>query len=640
MSGLVGVWNLDDTALEQSVLARMSATLAHRGRDGEGRRVVGSVGFACQHTWVTPEEVGERQPLVAPDGVMLVFDGRLDNRDELRRQLRLGAEASDATYVLAAHARWGGEVARHLNGDFAFALHDPVRAQLLLVRDPIGVRPLYYHAGRGIVAFASEIRALLAHPAIPTRPDEEGLIDYLLPGVRAADRPGPTCFAGIALLPPAHSLLSSSHGGLRVTRYWDFDPRKQIRLRSIGEYAEALRERFATAVRRRIRSAYPVVVSTSGGLDSSSIFCQAEALRASGGAACPAVHAVAYVGPEGTAADERAYLDAIERAYGVAIERIPMVPLLSVAESADVQVSRVEAPLLDVLWGAGRRLQQVAAGLGARRFITGHWGDQVLFSSAYVVDLIRSLRWRMAWRHARAWEQWFTGEETRWLRRRLPLELLRHTLPPPALAVLKRLRRNPAIGRGRWAAPALRRRALRGAHRVSTVGRQFGTAQARALYRETRTAYQVQCMEWNNKVGAHHGLDVAFPFLDRDLVAFLLATPGEVHNWEGVPRGLMRHAMRDVLPEAITQRSWKADFTDPVNATARREIAAIRERVLGAALPVRMGFVDAAALEPALDAVQGRLSRSDAVGSWDVAALLGLEAWLRVFFGESEGGGP
>ena len=196
MSGIVGVWNLDGRPLDEALLSRMSGSLGHRGPDGESRQVAGSIGVGHQHSWVTPEEAGEIQPLVGPAGVMLAVDGRLDNRDELLPALGLPKTASDAACLLTAHGVWGERFAERLNGDFAVAVFDPARQQLLLARDSIGIRPLYYYRDERLFAFASEIKALLAHPDVPTRADDEGLADYMLLGARPLDRQDITCFCG------------------------------------------------------------------------------------------------------------------------------------------------------------------------------------------------------------------------------------------------------------------------------------------------------------------------------------------------------------------------------------------------------------------------------------------------------------
>jgi asparagine synthase (glutamine-hydrolysing) len=254
MSGIAGFFGLDARPADDALLARMSATLRHRGPDGEGRRVAGAAGFAWQHLWVTPEETGEGQPLVGRSGAMLVMDGRLDNRDELLGALELPRVSSDAACVLAAYETWGERFAERLNGDFALAVFDPRQPRLLIARDAIGIRPLYYHKSERFFAFASEIEALLAHPEIPARPDGEGLADYLLAGSRPVDRQDITCFTGISAVVPAHLVVVTPEQSV-ARRYWDFDRGHALRLSSFGEYVDAFRERFAEAVRRRTRAA-------------------------------------------------------------------------------------------------------------------------------------------------------------------------------------------------------------------------------------------------------------------------------------------------------------------------------------------------------------------------------------------------
>jgi asparagine synthase (glutamine-hydrolysing) len=613
----------------------MSKALEHRGPDGEGRRVIGSLGFVCQRMWVTPEEVGERQPLVGRVGVMLVMDGRIDNREELLRALDLPQTASDAALVLAAYEAWGEGFAEHLNGDFALAMFDPSKQQLILARDSIGVRPLYYCSTERFVVFASEIKALLAHPEVPARPDDEGIADFLLMSSRPLDRQETTCFAGIHSVEPAHVVLVGRER-TAIRRYWDFETGRAIRLRSFAEYSEALRERFEEAVRRRIRSSRPVVVSVSGGLDSSSIFCQAARLFRSGAAACPGIKGVSYIGSEGTDTDEQTFLLDIEREYGVEIERFPLDSFSGIVTGIGEQIGAIEAPFLDYLWGVTRELHRRTNAQGARVLLTGIWGDQVLFSSAYLVDLFRQLRWGTIIRHLREYGKWFGEEEPRLLARSFAVSLARHHVPPLLLPPLKwiRMRVSPPGRPKQWFSDTFRRTALRFADRPATIGSGFHSVQARSIYLEARSKYHVHCMEWNNKVAALRRLDIALPFLDRDLIAFLMAIPGEIQNWNGVPRGLMREAMRDILPEPVRMRTWKANFTHVVNRGVQRDLSIITQALSRESLGVRLGYLDPERLAPEVAGLSTGLARADTVDSWNLADLFGLEVWLQVFFGD------
>lgn len=634
VSGIAGLWNLDGAPVDRALFARMSDALTHRGPDGAGAHVKGPVAFACQHLWVTPEEIGERQPLGDAD-VWLVMDGRLDNRDELLPALGLERTVSDAACALAAYRAWGDRVPARLTGDFALAILDRRMQRLIAARDAIGVRPLYYFHTPRVFAFASEIKALLLHPDLPGRPDDDGVADYLLHSARPLDGQHVTCFDGVSSLLPAHALAVTPE---RTTtwRYWDFDIGRPLRLGSFDEYVEAFRERFAEAVRRRIRSARPVAVSLSGGLDSSSIFCQAEQLHRTGRAVGPRIVGISYVGESGTDADERRYLTDIEAQYGLAVERFPIESFAGLVDGAEDQIRAIEAPLFDYMWGVTRELQRRAASHGARVLLTGTWGDQVLFAGGYLVDLFRTLAWLTVWRHLREYRNWVGESAARVIARRFAIDVVRQHLPPPLVAPLKYLRRTVLERQPppRGYSQAFLRRALRFANRPARIGDGFHSVQAQSIYLQARSKYHVHCLEWNNKIGASRGLDVAIPFLDRDLLAFLMAIPGEVQNWQGVPRALLREAMRGVLPEPIRVRNWKADFSDIVNSGVAADAAVVGRTLSAEALAVRMGYLDAASLAPEVARLAASLEAPDCVASWTLADLFGLEVWLRVFFGQ------
>jgi asparagine synthase (glutamine-hydrolysing) len=141
-------------------------------------------------------------------------------------------------------------------------------------------------------------------------------------------------------------------------------------------------------------------------------------------------------------------------------------------------------------------------------------------------------------------------------------------------------------------------------------------------------------MEWNNKIAALHGLDAAFPFLDRDLLAFLMAVPGEMQNRNGVPRALLREAMRGVLPEPLRQRTWKADFSRVVNRGVAQDLSDITRALSPQSLGVRLDYLDAARLGPAVAQLSLSLAESDCLDSWELADLFGLEVWLQVFLND------
>jgi asparagine synthase (glutamine-hydrolysing) len=632
MSGIAGIWNRDGCPVDPSILSRMNASLCHRGPDGISSRVSGSIAFTHQHLWVTPEEMGEVQPLVGGSGTMLAIDGRLDNRDELISALSLPQEASDAACVMAAYDSWREQFAVRLNGDFAIAIYHESRRQLLLARDGIGARPLYYFCADRLFAFASEIKALLAHDDIETRPDDEGLADYMLLSARPMDRQEVTCFKNVLAVVPGHLVIVTADRAV-TRRYWDFDTGRSLRLRSVDEYVEAFRERFAAAVRRRIRSTRPVAVSVSGGLDSSSIFCVAENLRRQGRVPCPEIAGLSYYGEEGTDADERRYLVDLERQYAVQIERICIEPLLGLVNGLERQVAAIEAPFVNHTWGVTEELHRHARARGARILLYGTWGDQVLFSCGYLIDLFNGLRWTTIRRHLREYGEWIGRSHARALGRRLAFDLLRHHVPRRVAPPLKRIRlRLFPPGRPKhWFSDGFLQTGLRFADQLAAIGDGFHSAQAKALYVEARSKYHVHCLEWSNKVGALLGVDVAVPFLDRDLLAFLMAIPGEIQNLNGVPRGLLRESMKGILPEPVRRRTWKGTFSAAVNKGVASDLPAIARALSSDCLGVRLGYLDAARLSGEVAKLSAALSRPDCEASWNLADLFGFETWLQVF---------
>ncbi len=635
MSGIVGMWNLNGKPVEREVLARMSGTLAHRGLDGEAMWIEGAVGFACQLFRVTPESEKETQPLVGSSRAVLVFDGRLDNREELLAALKdshqVSSSSPDPALVLAAYEAFGDRLPERLVGDFALGLFNPTRQQILLVRDAIGIRPLYYCHTRDTFIFASEIKALLAHPEVSPGPNDDVLAQYLLSGHKETG--GMTFFEGVWSLLPAHTAICSP-GRFVTRRYWDFDATTPVRLGSFGEYVDAFRDHFDQAVRRRFRSAHPVAVSLSGGLDSSSIFCLAETMARQNSGCYPPILGVSYTSPEGSASDESAFLTDIERQYGVTISRLPVSPG-GPLNGSRAAVWHVEAPLLDNLWSTTNAFLSSVHRLGARVVLTGHWADQILFDQAYLIDLFHRLAWSEIAAYLKEFARWFPDADAGYFRHRFFLDLVKYSLPGPLVSLIRSLRLKPDRP---WCTGALRRRARRHTFTTLPSARAFPTAHARSLYEQSRSSHQVMCMEWDNKVAAMHGVEMAFPFLDRDLVSFLMRIPGELQTWQGVPKALLREALRDVLPEAIARRTWKADFTDLANKGMELDYPQLIHALQSDAFAVRLGYLRKDVLRAELDRAKDRLRGSSNEIARSLSDLLGLEVWLQMFFGENSNG--
>jgi asparagine synthase (glutamine-hydrolysing) len=630
VSGIVALFHLDGRPAEGAMLQKLADTLSHRGPDGGKMWLHGSAGLACQHLRVTPESTGELQPPGCPLGLAISFDGRLDNRDELlgmlRSQLEDLADPSDSAIVLAAYRRFGEGFAEYLNGDFAVAIFDDERQTLLLARDIMGIRPLYYWQSQHIFLAASEIKAILAHPEVRATPDDDALADFIFGG--DAYDVHLTCFRNVYRVQPGHTIVVQ-RGEVRLFQHWDFTPAKQVRYSSLAEYAEALRALFKQAVRRRLRSAYPVAVTVSGGLDSSAILCQAEMLRQAAAPVAPAM-GVSMIFPDGTFADEKQYLDHIEAARKLQIRKLAF----SRFHFNEDLLWHTEVPRLQ--WDSTFDLLSAAKDMGCRLVLDGYYGDQMMDSDAYMLDLARSFRWVDFNRQLTALARSMKDADPRALRRYYWRAALRDTIPAPLLPTARRLRRIFGSEHyPRWYSKSFQERAFERSLARHRPNSHFGTTQSETCYQFVAAAFCLNVVEEQNKLSAAQGLGKAYPFMDRDLIQFMMTIPGEFVNWQGASKGLFREAMRGILPEAIRRRDWKADFTLLVSNATAGDYERFQQYLQPDCLAVKSGYLDPIGLLRDFPKHRGNLTGKTRQPSQWVTSAVALELWLRLFFSES-----
>ncbi len=215
------------------------------------------------------------QPMVDPDsGLVIAYNGEIYNYAELAEELAShGAKfrsRGDTEVLLKAYATWGRGCLQHLNGMFAFAIWDPRKREVFCARDRFGEKPFYYYRGNDFLAFASEIKSLVAGRFFTPEPDPAAIYGYL--ANREMDSTAETLFKNIFSLPAAHALeYSAGTGSLKIWKYWDIDPAKETRLPTDEDYALRFLELLTDSVRIRLRSDVPLGSSLSGGLDSSTV---------------------------------------------------------------------------------------------------------------------------------------------------------------------------------------------------------------------------------------------------------------------------------------------------------------------------------------------------------------------------------
>lgn len=279
MCGICGIYHLPGQSagpVNQGLLARISATMVHRGPDGDGFWFGAEqrLGFGHRRLSIIDVSVAANQPMSDLSGrFTVVFNGEIYNHAEIKAELqaightRWQTDHSDTETLLMAWLEWGEQALHKFRGMFAFALWDAQELVLWLVRDRIGIKPLYWTVHNGTLSFASEIKALLQDRSLPRNMNEEALFHYL----SFLTAPAPhTLFEGIQKLPAGYLLKVSAHGDIHESCWWDvWDHVQPEPSRSEGEWAELVLQELEIAVRYRQVSDVPVGVFLSGGIDSS-----------------------------------------------------------------------------------------------------------------------------------------------------------------------------------------------------------------------------------------------------------------------------------------------------------------------------------------------------------------------------------
>jgi len=271
MCGIAGIYDLDGAAVNTAPLSRMVETIRHRGPDASGVWTDGPVGLGHARLSII-DLVGGAQPMSNPAGTLHIsFNGEIFNYRELREDLiargHRFATRSDTEVILHLYEERGEACVEEFNGQWAFAIWDARRKKLFLSRDRMGIRPLYYTRVGGSFLFASEIKALFAHPDTSRRIDLKALDEIFTFWCNIAPR---TPFEGVEELPPGHSMLVAN-GRVESWPYWRLGYRGKDATWKDEECAERLRELLIDATRLRLRSDVPVGAYLSGGLDSSII---------------------------------------------------------------------------------------------------------------------------------------------------------------------------------------------------------------------------------------------------------------------------------------------------------------------------------------------------------------------------------
>ncbi len=560
--------------VERSDLERMNETLRHRGPDSAGLYVDDRVGMAIRRLAII-DIVGGQQPMANEAGnVHIVFNGEIYNFGELRQELeRCGhcfATKSDTEVIVHAYEQWGDDCLLRLNGMFALALWDSARERLLLARDRMGKKPLYWCLLENKLIWASEAKALLVMPGVRRRINPIALHHYLT----LQYVPDPlTIFDGIHRLEPARKLVVERDGPPQISRWWqlEFEPKWEI---SDEDAIAQARSLLSTAVERRLISEVPLGAFLSGGIDSSvMVALMAERAR-------ERVKTFS-IGFEESRYSEIPYARLVAKQYETDHHEFTF-RVEDLARSIEGVVAATDEPFADP---AALPLYELAR--QARQDVTvalcGDGGDETL--AGY---LRYSLDGRL--RLYAALPTWLT-------RRAVPAAAA--WLPEPAwvpedmnlLTGLKRLGQfsavTPKASLVRWGSYFGHREKtdlysdrwrdeLSGVETAALVAARYDEAHAstvldRTLYADHVTYLAGDLLPKTDRVTMAHSLEARAPLLDAEWVEWTARLPERFKIRGSTTKWLLKAAFRDKLPSAILRRG-KQGFSIPIGVWQRREL--------------------------------------------------------------------
>ncbi|MBI2469447.1 MAG: asparagine synthase (glutamine-hydrolyzing) [Candidatus Rokubacteria bacterium] len=615
MCGIAGIVSRDGAPVTLPEVRAMCDAMVHRGPDDEGFYLGAGVGLGMRRLSIIDLATG-RQPVRNEDGtVWVVFNGEIYNYRELRRALEAQGHAfytaTDTETIVHLYENYGPRCVEHLRGMFAFALWDEPRRRLLLARDRLGIKPLYYADVGGRLLFASELKAIRALPGFEPELNWAAVshLFTFLTTPRAE-----SIVRGVRKLEPGHVLVASFGEGARIERYWDvqFEPDHG---RPEADFVERLRELLTDSVRLHLVSDVPVGAFLSGGIDSSSVVATMARL----GLGPVKTFSIGFTEAD---YDELRHARVVARAFGTEHHELTLDPdALGIVDEL--------AWYLDEPFGDSSAIPTYMVSKLAAEHVTvvlsGDGGDELLAGyDKYRVE-----------------------------RRERPARFL----PGPARSLLGLL--GGLVPEGRPGHNFLRHFALTGAERYLDASTLFRHAQKQKLFRpeafelcsrydpwrdaiddlaradghwlsalqylDLRSYLPLDILTKVDRMSMAHSLEARVPLLDHKLVEFAATVPPELRLRGGTTKYLLKRAMRGILPDRIIERP-KHGFAVPLARWFRGGLGPFVREVLLSERSRRRGILEPAYIERLL-ALHAR-GRDLDLQLW---TLLSFELWCRTF---------
>jgi asparagine synthase (glutamine-hydrolysing) len=613
MSVQFGRWNFDGKPVDRDYLAKAKASIAPYGTDDAGSYSKNNVSILYRAFHTTEESRREAQPHVTASGAILTWDGRLDNRADLIHQLRdfVTTPSTDVDIVAAAYEYWNTDCFAMLIGDWALSLWDPQSRSLLLAKDPIGTRHLYYSFDSQQVTWSTILDPLVLFTGKTFALCEEYIAGWFsfFPAAHL------TPYVGIHAVPPSSSVLLRP-GKHAIRKYWDFDPSKRIRYRTDAEYEEHFRTVFAEAVQRRLRSDSPILAELSGGMDSSSIVCMADTIIARGAAETPRLDTLSYYNDSEPNWNERPYFTKVEEKRGRTGTHI------EVGKEESFQFEPDNDRFAATPGSGGGRpneaSRQFAACMTSQRnrvVLSGIGGDEVMGGVPTPTPELEDLLARGHFRTlARQLKVWALNKRKPWFY--LLFDAARGFFPPALVGVPKHKRPAP------WLNPAFVRRNRSALQGYETRLNFFGPL---PTFQDNVSTLQVlQRQLACDTMSSNLPHEKRYPYLDRGLLEFMYAVPREQLVRPGHRRSLMRRALVNIVPDELLSRKRKAYVSRSPLAAISSEWATVTEltqHMVTSSLNVVAPDVFSEVLQKACQGQE--------VPTVMLMRTLGVEFWLR-----------
>ena len=553
--------------------------------------------------------------------IQILFTGRIDNRRELLASFKnsgMPPVEQDEEILSNAYTRWGTSFPSLIRGDFAIAVLDGRKKQVVLARDPLGSRALYYHADPKRIIFSSRINLLFKDPSVPQKPCELMLGQFFTGEFLDYED---TFFENIKQVPPAHVLIVKKDGQLEKKRYGSLDFGKTRIYRDKNQYLEEFYSLFETSVRSRIQGTSPVGLLLSGGLDSTQICGMAETLRQTD-TSLPPVKPICLFA-EGFLIEDKTALDRLRERYQTDIEILDYRAMQKSKSLFELYLEPGETPYYDAFMTAPALLERFAA-KDCKVLLTGYGANEFsnLMEFGYLQDLLLGLRFGKLSREAKRFAQCIDASSAQ-VMRMIFFEALREKTPFFVRSLIRRRR----LQKRNWLRPEFRKK-------ISTCPprflRPFGNLAQDETYHalfEPQIPLNLTQME---EAAGRFGMEIRHPFMDMPLIEFFLSIPPEIKMEGGYRKNFIQRSLAPIVPFPVRDRDDERPYIPFPSLEARKNLE--RSRLQGFLSDPRnliYEYVDDRVIQTMLSSNQGFLNFPLL---W---RLVRLESWLQTYWGKT-----